>query len=79
MGALVRSRLQHPLCMYAAPGSLRFLVCRGGGIALTIGLLITSALTILSRLPWSAMADEISDQAIATIQFLYVIPVILTL
>jgi uncharacterized membrane protein YecN with MAPEG domain len=67
MGALVLSRLLHPLGMYATPGSLRFLVCRGGGIVLTIGLLITSALTILSRLPWGAIADGISDQAIATI------------
>jgi uncharacterized membrane protein YecN with MAPEG domain len=79
MGLLVLSRLLHPLGMYATPGSLRFLICRGGGIALSIGLLITSALTILSRLPWSAFADEISDQAIATIQFLQVIHVILTL
>ena len=79
MGLLVLSRLLHPLGMYATPGSLRFLICRGGGIALSIGLLITSALTILSRLPWSAVADEISDQAIATIQFLQVIHVILTL
>ena len=79
MGLLVLSRLLHPLGMYATPGSLRFLICRGGGIALSIGLLITSALTILSRLPWAAVADEISDQAIATIQFLQVIHVILTL
>ena len=79
MGLLVLSRLLHPLGMYATPGSLKFLICRGGGIALSIGLLITSALTILSRLPWAAVADEISDQAIATIQFLQVIHVILTL
>ena len=79
MGLLVLSRLLHPLGMYATPGSLQFLICRGGGIALSIGLLITSALTILSRLPWAAVAEEISDQAIATIQFLQVIHVILTL
>ncbi|QPF94072.1 MAPEG family protein [Bradyrhizobium commune] len=79
MGALVLSRLLHPLGMYATPGSLRFLICRGGGIFLTIGLLITCALTILSRLAWAAVADEISEQAIATIQFLQVIHVILTL
>ena len=75
MGLLLLSRLLHPLGMYATPGSLKFLICRGGGI----GLLITSALTILSRLPWAAVADEISDQAIATIQFLQVIHIILTL
>ena len=40
---------------------------------------ISAALTILSRLPWAAFADEISEQAIATIEFLEVIHVILTL
>jgi uncharacterized membrane protein YecN with MAPEG domain len=79
MGTLVLSRLLHPLGMYATPGSLRFLVCRGGGIVLTIGLLISTALTILSRLPWAAVADEVSDQAIATIEFLEILRVILTL
>lgn len=79
MGALVLSRLLHPIGMYAIPGSLRFLVCRGGSIFLTIGLLITCALTILSRLPWAAFADEIADQAIVTIQFLQFVHVILTL
>ena len=79
MGALLLSRLLHPLGMYATPGSLRFTVCRAGGIFLTIGLLFSCALTILSRLPWAAVADEISDQAIATIEFLQVIHVILTL
>ena len=79
MGALLLSRLLHPLGMYATPGSLRFTICRVGGIILTIGLLIACALTILSRLPWAAMANEISDQAVATIEFLQVIHVILTL
>lgn len=79
MGALLLSRLLHPLGMYATPGSLKFMICRGGGIFLTIGLLISCALTILSRLPWGAFADEISDQAVATIEFLQVIHVILTL
>jgi uncharacterized membrane protein YecN with MAPEG domain len=79
MGALVLSRLLHPLGMYATPGSLKFMICRGGSIFLTIGLLISTALTILSRLPWAAVADEISDQAIATIEFLQVIHIILTL
>lgn len=79
MGALVLSRLLHPLGMYATPGSLKFVICRGGSIFLTIGLLVSCVLTILSRLPWGAFADEISDQAIATIEFLQVIHVILTL
>ncbi|MGY0573021.1 MAPEG family protein [Bradyrhizobium sp. RDM12] len=79
MGALVLSRLLHPLGMSAMPGSLKFLICRSGSIFLTIGLLISTALTVLSRLPWAAVADEISDQAFATIEFLQVIHVILTL
>ena len=79
MGALVLSRLLHPLGMYATPGSLRFVIYRGGSIFLTIGLLISCAVTTLSRLPWAAVVDEISDQAIATIQFLQVIHIILTL
>jgi len=79
MGALLLSRLLHPFGMNASPTSLKFTICRGGSIVLTIGLLIACALTILSRLPWAAMADEISDQAVATIEFLQVIQVILTL
>jgi uncharacterized membrane protein YecN with MAPEG domain len=79
MGALVLSRLLHPLGMYATPGTVRFMVCRGGSIFLTIGLLISCALTILSRLPWAAVADELADQAIATIQFIEVMRAILTL
>ncbi|KRQ13549.1 MAPEG family protein [Bradyrhizobium manausense] len=79
MGVLLLSRLLHPLGMYANPGSRKFTICRGGSIYLTIGVLIASALTILSRLPWAAMAEEMSEQAIATIEFLQVIHVILTL
>lgn len=79
MGALVLSRLLHPLGMYATAGSLKFLICRSGSILLTIGLLIGAALTILSRLPWGAFASEISDQVLATVEFLQVIHVILTL
>jgi uncharacterized membrane protein YecN with MAPEG domain len=79
MGALVLSRVLHPLGMYATPGSLKFIVCRGGSIFLTIGLLISCALTILSRLPWAAVADELADQAIAAVQFIEVMQIILTL
>lgn len=79
MAALVLSRLLHPLVMSTTPGSLKFTICRGGSIVLTIGVLVSCALTILSRLPWAAMAEEISEQAIATIEFLQVIHVILTL
>ncbi len=79
MGALLLSRLLHPFGMYATPGSLRFQIGRVGGIFLTIGLLITCALTILLRLPFSALADEVSSQAVAAIQFLQVIHIILTM
>ena len=43
------SRLLHPLGMYARPGTLPFWICRAGGILITIGLLITCAITTLSR------------------------------
>jgi len=49
MGALVLSRLLHPLGMCARPGTLPFWICRAGGILITIGLLITCAITTLSR------------------------------
>ncbi|WP_284273732.1 MAPEG family protein [Bradyrhizobium iriomotense] len=79
MGALVLSRLLHPFGISAAPNSLRFQIGRVGGITVTICLLITCALTILSRLPLGDFADEISSQAIAVIHFLQVIHIILTL
>ncbi|WFU43856.1 MAPEG family protein [Bradyrhizobium sp. CB82] len=79
MGALVLSRLLHPIGMYAAPNSLRFQIGRVGGIFITIGLLIACALTILSRLPLGDFAEKISSQAIAAIHFLQVIHIILTL
>ena len=50
MGALVAARLLHPLGMYAAPDTFRFRIGRIGGVTITIGLLITCALSILSRL-----------------------------
>jgi len=50
-----------------------------GGILLAVGLLAASALPILSRLPWAALADEASDQAVAALHFLEVAYVILTL
>ena len=49
MGALVVSRLLHPLGMYAAPNTLQFRIGRVGGITITLILLISCALTILSR------------------------------
>jgi uncharacterized membrane protein YecN with MAPEG domain len=49
MGALLLSRLLHPLGMYAAPNTLQFRVGRIGGITITLVLLLASALTILSR------------------------------
>jgi uncharacterized membrane protein YecN with MAPEG domain len=50
MGALVVSRLLHPLGMYAVPNTQAFRIGRVGGMTLTIGLLIACALMILSRL-----------------------------
>jgi hypothetical protein len=50
MGALVVARLLHPLGMYAAPNTLWFRIGRIGGVTITIGLLITCALSTLSRL-----------------------------
>ena len=49
MGALVAARLLHPLGMYAAPDTFRFRIGRIGGVTITIGLLVTCALSILSR------------------------------
>ena len=49
MGALLVSRLLHPLGMYAAPNTLQFRVGRMGGITITYILLIACALTILWR------------------------------
>jgi len=49
MGALLLSRLLHPLGMYAAPNTLQFRVGRVGGITITLVLLLVCALTILWR------------------------------
>ncbi len=49
MGALVVARLLHPLGMYAAPRTFRFHIGRTGGVTITIALLISCALSILSR------------------------------
>jgi uncharacterized membrane protein YecN with MAPEG domain len=49
MGALLLSRLLHPLGMYAAPNTLQFRVGRMGGITITYILLLACALTILAR------------------------------
>lgn len=49
------------------------------GILLAIGLLIVSALPILTRLPWAELTDEASEQAIAAFRLLEAAYVILTL
>ena len=49
MGALLVSRLLHPLGMYAAPNTLQFRIGRIGGITITFVLLITCAVMILWR------------------------------
>jgi hypothetical protein len=50
-----------------------------GGILLALGPSIACALPVLSRQPWAEFADEITEQAVATIQFLEVAYVIFTL
>ena len=50
MGALVVSRLLHPLGMYTAPDTQAFQIGRVGGMLITISLLFVCALTILSQL-----------------------------
>ena len=49
MAALLVARLLHPLGMYVGPRSLRFQICRVGGIALTVLVLIGSAVLLLTR------------------------------
>lgn len=74
------------LALTGAPLALQMMRLRrsspavfNGGIVLGVGLLIASALPILSRLPWTEFADEASDQAVAALHFLEVTYIILTL
>jgi uncharacterized membrane protein YecN with MAPEG domain len=50
MGALLVTRLLHPLGMYAGPQTWQFRICRVGGMVITVVVLINSALLILWRL-----------------------------
>lgn len=50
MGGLLLSRLMHPLGMHTRPMTLQFRIFRVGGLFLTLGVLIASAIAILSRL-----------------------------
>lgn len=56
MGALLISRLLHPLGMGARSNSLRFRIGRVGGITLTFFVLISCAVAILWR-AWNGMAS----------------------
>lgn len=56
MGALLVSRLLHPLGMYAASNTLQFRIGRVGGITITFVLLISCAVTILWR-AWTGTGD----------------------
>ena len=47
MAALLIARLLHPLGMYVGPHTLQFQICRVGGIALTVLVLIGSAILLL--------------------------------
>jgi uncharacterized membrane protein YecN with MAPEG domain len=49
MGALLAARLLHPFGMFAKPQTSQFLVCRAGGMVVTIFVLISCALLILRR------------------------------
>jgi uncharacterized protein len=49
MGALLIARLLHPLGMYVGPRTLRFQICRVGGIVLTNLVMIACAIMILWR------------------------------
>ena len=49
MGALLASRLAHPLGMYAKPNTLQFTIGRVGGTTITLGLLVACAVMILLR------------------------------
>jgi uncharacterized protein len=53
MGALLVSRLLHPLGMYSRPGTWQFGVGRIAGILITIAVLVAAAVSVLSRF-WPA-------------------------
>jgi uncharacterized membrane protein YecN with MAPEG domain len=49
MGALLVARLLHPLGMYVGPRTLRFQICRVGGILLTLLVMFCAAVLLLLR------------------------------
>src|SRR6266702_8364371 len=49
MGALLASRLAHPLGMYAKPNTLQFTIGRVGGTTITLGLVVACTVMILLR------------------------------
>jgi uncharacterized protein len=49
MGALLVARLLHPLGMYVGPRTLRFQICRVGGIVLTLLVMAGAASLLLWR------------------------------
>ena len=49
MGALLVSRLLHPVGMYAAPNTMRFRIGRVGGVTITLIVLIACPIMILLR------------------------------
>src|SRR3982074_1840354 len=57
MGALLVSRLLHPLGMYSRPGTWQFSAGRVGGIVITISVLIAAALSALWRF-WAAIGGQ---------------------
>ena len=57
MGALVVSRLLHPLGMYSKPRTWQFNAGRVGGIMITISVLIAAALSALWRF-WPTIGGQ---------------------
>ena len=49
MGVLLVARLLHPLGMYVGPRTLRFQICRVGGILLTLLVMLGAAVMLLWR------------------------------
>jgi uncharacterized membrane protein YecN with MAPEG domain len=49
MGTLLVARLLHPIGMYVGSQTLRFQICRVGGITLTLLVLIAAAIIALTR------------------------------
>src|SRR5438445_8505823 len=70
MGTLLLARLLHPLGMYVGPRTLQFQICRVGGISLTLLVLVSAAITMLSRC-WPATRRPHASLTISKIKRFY--------